>query len=574
MDLMGIDALYRKKRTSKRNPEHPVFPYLHRNLVIDRPNQVWSADITYIPMRHGFLYLFAVLDWSTRKVLAWRLSSSLTTDFCIDAVEQAIATFGHPEIFNSDQGSQFTDKDFVDMLNEHRIEMSMDGKGAWRDNVFIERFWRSLKYEEVYLRRTRAPRRPSTSSGVTSRSTTSSGRIRRSTVNHRMRHSSISRPTGRRNRRGHHIAAADFVSEKPAPPLTTTDRGTMTIGWGPNGHPVQVQNYRYGGGTGTAYPDMTLHWDGDTLLFVTDASGNVMSFKVGLDGETGPGNQNGMFVYDRDTAGVLLMTSNATGHGGITPLDPGDLTGPSLPSSYGYTANTPLGFGLFSFTRSDGFNIGPIRISGVRAFNPELGSWTTPDAYEGDIHDPASQQRYMWNRNNPYEYSDPSGFYPGELGDASNHPYSWQGMQVAMDSSARPAPSDIVNAVRDAVDRTLRAVARNGADLRSTLEKEVNSAVGKVEGGKYRVSWYASNKAGFQELRNSTSTLRIYESTTHGGLGDGGINIKYNMNPGRMGDRMGWDSRLGSAWSTYGRSDFGAPRLPFVPVGFGKDLQE
>jgi YD repeat-containing protein len=124
-------------------------------------------------------------------------------------------------------------------------------------------------------------------------------------------------------------------------PTTTTDRGTMTIGWGPNGHPVQVQNFRYGGGTGTAYPDMTLHWDGDALLFVTDASGNVMSFKVGLDGETGPGNQNGMFVYDRDTAGVLLMTSNATGHGGITPLDPGDLTGPSLPSSYGYTANTP-----------------------------------------------------------------------------------------------------------------------------------------------------------------------------------------------------------------------------------------
>ena len=152
MDLTGIEALYRKKRTTKRNPEHPVFPYLLRNLVIDRPNQVWGADITYIPMRHGFLYLFAVLDWTTRKVLAWRLSNSLTTDFCIDAVEQAIATFGCPEIFNSDQGSQFTDKDFVAMLKEHRIEISMDGKGAWRDNVFIERFWRSLKYEEVYLR--------------------------------------------------------------------------------------------------------------------------------------------------------------------------------------------------------------------------------------------------------------------------------------------------------------------------------------------------------------------------------------------------------------------------------------
>jgi len=152
MDLMGIEALYRKKRTSKRNPEHPVFPYLLRNLIIDRPNQVWCADISYIPMRHGFLYLFAVLDWITRKVLAWRLSNSLTTDFCIDAVEEAIARFGSPEIFNTDQGSQFTDRGFVDVLTARGIQISMDGKGAWRDNVFVERFWRSLKYEEVYLR--------------------------------------------------------------------------------------------------------------------------------------------------------------------------------------------------------------------------------------------------------------------------------------------------------------------------------------------------------------------------------------------------------------------------------------
>jgi len=152
MDLMGIEALYRKKRTTRRNPEHPVFPYLLRNLVIDRPNQVWCADISYIPMRQGFLYLFAILDWATRKVLAWRLSNSLTTDFCIDALEQAIATFGCPQIFNSDQGSQFTDEDFVAVLKRHGIQISMDGKGAWRDNVFVERFWRSLKYEEVYLR--------------------------------------------------------------------------------------------------------------------------------------------------------------------------------------------------------------------------------------------------------------------------------------------------------------------------------------------------------------------------------------------------------------------------------------
>jgi putative transposase len=152
MRIMGIEALYRKQRTSRRNPDHPVFPYLLRGLLVDRPNQVWCADITYIPMRRGFLYLFAVLDLFSRKTLAWRLSNSLTTDFCIDAVEEAITRFGCPEIFNSDQGVQFTDRRFVGMLQDHRIAISMDGKGAWRDNVFVERFWRSLKYEEVYLR--------------------------------------------------------------------------------------------------------------------------------------------------------------------------------------------------------------------------------------------------------------------------------------------------------------------------------------------------------------------------------------------------------------------------------------
>lgn len=152
MNLMGIEALYRKKKGTKRNPEHPVYPYLLRNLVIDRPNHVWAADISYIPMRHGFLYLFAVLDWHSRRVLAWRLSNSLTTDFCIDAVEEAIAKYGVPEIFNTDQGSQFTDSAFVGTLKERGIAISMDGKGAWRDNVVVERFWRSLKYEEVYLR--------------------------------------------------------------------------------------------------------------------------------------------------------------------------------------------------------------------------------------------------------------------------------------------------------------------------------------------------------------------------------------------------------------------------------------
>ena len=152
MRLMGIEALYRKRSTSHRNPEHHVFPYLLRHISIEQPNHVWCADITYIPMRQGFLYLFAVLDWATRKVLAWRLSNSLTTDFCVDAVEDAIARHGLPEIFNTDQGSQFTAADFVALLKGHEIQISMDGKGAWRDNVFVERFWRSIKYEEVYLR--------------------------------------------------------------------------------------------------------------------------------------------------------------------------------------------------------------------------------------------------------------------------------------------------------------------------------------------------------------------------------------------------------------------------------------
>ena len=152
MRLMGIEALYRKKRLSQRNPEHVVYPYLLRDMIIDRPDQVWAADISYIPMREGFLYLCAILDWATRKVLTWRLSNSLTTDFCIDALEEAFARFGRPEIFNTDQGCQFTDGDFIAALKAKNVEISMDGKGAWRDNVFVERFWRSIKYEEVYLR--------------------------------------------------------------------------------------------------------------------------------------------------------------------------------------------------------------------------------------------------------------------------------------------------------------------------------------------------------------------------------------------------------------------------------------
>jgi len=151
MRKMGLEAIYRRANTSRRHPRHPVFPYLLRGLVIDRPNQVWAADVTYIPMARGFVYLVAVIDWYSRRILSWRLSNSLTADFCVEALEEAIARYGRPEIFNTDQGSQFTAMDFVSVLKHHAIRISMDGRGAWRDNVFVERLWRSIKYEEVYL---------------------------------------------------------------------------------------------------------------------------------------------------------------------------------------------------------------------------------------------------------------------------------------------------------------------------------------------------------------------------------------------------------------------------------------
>lgn len=151
MRRMGIEALYRKKNTSRPHPEHAVYPYLLRHLTIDRPNQVWAADITYIPMARGFVYLVAIIDWYTRKVLAWRLSNTLTADFCVEALEIALAQYGRPEIFNTDQGCQFTGVEFTRVLKQHEIRISMDGKGRWRDNVFIERLWKSVKYEEVYL---------------------------------------------------------------------------------------------------------------------------------------------------------------------------------------------------------------------------------------------------------------------------------------------------------------------------------------------------------------------------------------------------------------------------------------
>jgi putative transposase len=152
MKRMGIEALYRKPNTSKPEPGHKVYPYLLRKLSVTRPNQVWAIDITYVPMARGFVYLVAVVDWFSRRVLAWRLSITMDVGFCIEAVEEAIARYGCPEIFNSDQGSQFTSLAFTKILKDRGIEISMDGRCAWKDNAFGERLWRSIKYEEIYLR--------------------------------------------------------------------------------------------------------------------------------------------------------------------------------------------------------------------------------------------------------------------------------------------------------------------------------------------------------------------------------------------------------------------------------------
>lgn len=157
MRLMGLDAIYPRPQTSKPAPEHKIYPYLLRGLKITRPNQVWSADITYIPMHRGFLYLVAVIDWYSRFVLSWKLSNTLDADFCVEALQDAL-TQGTPDIFNTDQGSQFTSEDFVETVLAAGAKMSMDGRGRWVDNVFVERLWRSLKWEEVYLHAYESPR--------------------------------------------------------------------------------------------------------------------------------------------------------------------------------------------------------------------------------------------------------------------------------------------------------------------------------------------------------------------------------------------------------------------------------
>ncbi len=151
MAVMGLAPIYQRPRTTVPDSEHRVWPYLLRDMAIDRPNQVWCTDLTYIPMRRGFLYLVAVMDWATRKVLSWRVSNTMDVEFCIEALQEALARFGRPEIFNSDQGSQFTSSAFTGVLKAAGVRISMDGRGRWMDNVFIERLWRSLKYECIYL---------------------------------------------------------------------------------------------------------------------------------------------------------------------------------------------------------------------------------------------------------------------------------------------------------------------------------------------------------------------------------------------------------------------------------------
>jgi putative transposase len=157
MRWMGLRALYPRRRTSQPGQGHTIYPYRLKGLCIDRANQVWASDICYIPMAKGFMYLVAIMDWHTRRVLSWRVSNTLDSGFCIEALEEALERFGPPEIFNTDQGAQFTCESFTEVLKAHDIEISMDGKGRWVDNVFVERLWRSVKYEDVYLRAYETP---------------------------------------------------------------------------------------------------------------------------------------------------------------------------------------------------------------------------------------------------------------------------------------------------------------------------------------------------------------------------------------------------------------------------------
>ncbi len=197
---MGIEALYVKPKLSWSHPKHANYPYLLRDIEINRANQVWCADITYIPMARGFCYLVAVMDWSSRMALSWRLSNTLDSSFCVEAMEEAIAAYGRPEIFNTDQGSQFTAETFTDTLQSNNISISMDGKGRWMDNVFIERLWKSVKYEDIYLKSYGSMTEARRGFLNTSDSTTKKGGIKTLTGRHRVWFTST---LWRRNRMRH-----------------------------------------------------------------------------------------------------------------------------------------------------------------------------------------------------------------------------------------------------------------------------------------------------------------------------------------------------------------------------------
>jgi putative transposase len=188
MSRMGLAAIYQRPKTSVPHPEHKIWPYLLRDLTIDRPNQVWCTDITYIPMRRGFLYLIAMMDWASRRVLAWKLSNSMDIDFCLEVPQEAMARHGKPEIVNTDQGGQFTSPKFTGILTDAGIKVSMDGRGRWMDNVFIERLWRSLKYECVYLHAFETGSEPGPVSDAGSITTIPNALIPRSGDKHRTRH--------------------------------------------------------------------------------------------------------------------------------------------------------------------------------------------------------------------------------------------------------------------------------------------------------------------------------------------------------------------------------------------------
>ena len=234
MKRMGIEALYRRPRTTKPGPGHKIYPYLLRATAVTRPNQVWAMDITYIPMARGFVYLAVVLDWFSRRVLSWRLSITMEAAFCVETLEDALARHGKPDIFNTDQGSQFTGSAFTGVLANNDIAISMDGKGAWRDNVFVERLWRSVKYEEVYLKAYDSVSGPALLSANTWTSTTAGDRIRALTAPHPIKPTSTNCQSAWQPNPGRTpLIDAENLFRQPEPPF-------LTIQWKKGGRPAEL----------------------------------------------------------------------------------------------------------------------------------------------------------------------------------------------------------------------------------------------------------------------------------------------------------------------------------------------